>query len=170
MFEGLVKSIFKEVKGIDYSEKVPRMSWEDAMWNYGNDKPEIRIEMKLLNLQKPSSVYPNKKDASELITGAGFGVFDNAETVVAIAIHGCSEYSRKQTDELTEWVKRPQIGMGGLGFIKCNKDGTFKSSMVKFFNEEKLKPIAAACNATAGNLVLMVSRAEEGTRNALMEL
>jgi aspartyl-tRNA synthetase len=115
------------------------------MWNYGNDKPDIRFDWKLLNLKKPSSVYTNKKDSSELINGAGFGVFDNAETVVAIAVPGCSDYSRKQTDELIEWVKRPQIGMGGLAFIKCNKDGTYKSSMDKFFNEEKLKAIAAAC-------------------------
>lgn len=170
MFEGLVKSIFQEVKGIDYSEKVPRMSWEDAMWNYGNDKPDIRFEMKLLNLKKPSSVYINKRDSSDLIAGAGFGVFDNAETVAAIAIPGCSEYSRKQTDELTEWVKRPQIGMGGLGFIKCNKDGSFKSSMDKFFNEEKLKTIAAACNASPGDLVLILAGAEERTRKAISEL
>jgi len=170
MFEGMVKFIFKEVKNIDYSEKVERMTWEDAMWNYGNDKPDIRFEMKLLNLKKPSSVYTTKKDSSELISGSGFGVFDNAETVVAIAVPGCSEYSRKQTDELTEWVKRPQIGMGGLGFIKCNKDRTFKSSMDKFFNEEKLKAIAAACNASAGDLVLILAGPEERTRKAISEL
>jgi aspartyl-tRNA synthetase len=170
MFEGLIKSIFKEVKGIEYSDAVPRMSWEDAMWNYGNDKPDIRFEMKLLNLKKPGSVYTNKNDASELIAGSGFGVFDNAETVVAIAVPGCNEYSRKQTDELTEWVKRPQIGMGGLGFIKCNKDGSFKSSMDKFFSEEKLKAIAAASNAEAGDLVLILAGAEERTRKAISEL
>lgn len=170
MFEGMVKSIFKEVKGIDYTEKVERMTWEDAMWNYGNDKPDIRFGMKLLNLKKPSSVYINKKDSSGLIANSGFGVFDNAETVVAIAVPGCSEYSRKQTDELTEWVKRPQIGMGGLGFIKVNKDGTFKSSMDKFFNEEKLKAIAAACNANAGDLVLILAGPEERTRKAISEL
>src|ERR1043165_7028799 len=79
MFEGLIKYIFKEVKGIEYAEKVQRMTWSEAMWNYGNDKPDIRFQMKLLNLKKPSSVYPNKKDSSELISGAGFGVFDNAE-------------------------------------------------------------------------------------------
>lgn len=170
MFEGMVKSIFKEVKGIDYNEKVPRMSWEDAMWNYGNDKPDIRFGMQLLNLKKPSSVYSNKKDSSELIAGSGFGVFDNAETVVAISVPGCSEYSRKQTDELTEWVKRPQIGMGGLGFIKCNKDGTFKSSMDKFFNEEKLKAIAAACGANESDLILILAGPEERTRKAISEL
>ena len=170
MFEGLVKSIFKDVKGIDYAEKVERMSWEDAMWNYGNDKPDIRFGMKLLNLKKPSSVYTSKKDSSELIAGAGFAVFDNAETVIAIAVPGCSEYSRKQTDELIEWVKRPQISMGGLGFIKCNKDGTFKSSMDKFFNEEKLKAIAATCNASAGDLTLILAGPEERTRKAISEL
>lgn len=170
MFEGMVKSIFKEVKGIDYIEKVERMTWEDAMWNYGNDKPDIRFQMKLLNLKKPSSVYSNKKDSSELITGAGFGVFDKAETVIAFAVPGCSEYSRKQTDELTEWVKRPQIGMGGLAFIKCNKDGSFKSSMDKFFNEEKLKAIALASHASAGDLILILAGPEERTRKAISEL
>src|SRR5687768_7882277 len=126
MFEGLIKSIFKEVKGIDYTETVERMTWEDAMWKYGNDKPDIRFGMELLNLKKPSSVYTNKKDQQQLIDGADFKVFDEAETVIAIAVPGCSEYSRKQTDELTEWVKRPQIGMKGLAFIKC-ADGTYKS-------------------------------------------
>ena len=170
MFEGMVKFIFKEVKGIDYNEQVPRMNWEDAMWNYGNDKPDIRFEMRLLNLKKPSSVYTNKKAASELIAGSGFGVFDNAETVIGFAVPGCSEYSRKQTDELTDWVKRPQIGMAGLAFIKCNKDGTFKSSMDKFFNEEKLKAIATACHASAGDLILILAGAEERTRKAISEL
>lgn len=170
MFEGMVKSIFKEVKGIDYIEKVERMTWEEAMWNYGNDKPDIRFEMKLLNLKKPSSVFVNKKAATDLIEGSGFGVFDNAETVVAFVAPGCSDYSRKQTDELTEWVKRPQIGMGGLGFIKCNPDETFKSSMDKFFNEEKLKAIADACDAKPGDLVLILAGPEERTRKAISEL
>src|SRR6187431_2525193 len=84
MFEGLIKSIFKDVKGIDYSDKVERMSWEDAMWNYGNDKPDIRFDMRLLNLKKPSSVYTAKQDNAALIDGTGFKVFDEAETVLAI--------------------------------------------------------------------------------------
>jgi aspartyl-tRNA synthetase len=176
MFEGMVKFIFKEVKGIDYTEKVERMTWEEAMWTYGNDKPDIRFGMKVANLKFPLHTFPNKKELlqnSPLGVGglnSGFGVFDNAETVAAIAVPGCSEYSRKQTDELTEWVKRPQIGMGGLGFIKYNKDGTFKSSMDKFFNEEKLKAIAAACHASAGDLVLILAGAEERTRKAISEL
>ena len=170
MFEGMVKSIFKDVKGIDYTETVERMTWEDAMWNYGNDKPDIRFDMKVLNLKKPSTVYVDKQDNAALINGVDFKVFDEAETVVAISVPGCSEYSRKQTDELTEWVKRPQIGMKGLVFIKVNADGTYKSSVDKFYSEEKLKAIAEASNAKAGDLVLILAGAEERTRKAISDL
>jgi aspartyl-tRNA synthetase len=170
MFEGLVKRIFNDVKEINYDEKVDRMSWEDAMWNYGNDKPDIRFNMKLFNLKKPASVFVNKSDNASLINGANFQVFDNAETVVAIAVPGCSEYTRKQTDELTEWIKRPQIGMKGLVYIKCNMDGTFKSSVDKFYNEERLKAIADACNAKANDLILILAGPEERTRKAISEL
>src|SRR6186997_789410 len=170
MFEGLVKSIFKEVKNIDYTDKVERMTWEDAMWNFGNDKPDIRFGMKLANFKKPGSVYKDKKDLRDLIGGVDFKVFDEAETVIAIAVPGCSEYSRKQTDELTEWVKRPQIGMKGLVFIKCNADGTYKSSVDKFYTEEKLKAIADAAGAKQGDLVLILAGAEERTRKAASEL
>jgi aspartyl-tRNA synthetase len=170
MFEGMVKSIFKEVKGIDYTETLPRMTWEDAMWTYGNDKPDIRFEMKVLNLKKPSSVYTNKKDNAALINGAGFKVFDEAETVLTISVPGCSEYSRKQTDDLTEWVKRPQIGMKGLVFIKVNEDGTYKSSVDKFYSEEKLKAIADAAESKTGDLILILAGAEEKTRKAISDL
>ena len=180
MFEGMIKSIFKDVKGIDYTETVQRMTWEDAMWNYGNDKPDIRFDMKVLNLKKPSTVYTDKQDNAPLINGADFKVFDEAETVVAIAVPGCSEYSRKQTDELTEWVKRPQIGMKGLVYIKClpaeasaeegNAQITYKSSIDKFYNEEKLKTIAEAANAKAGDLILILAGAEERTRKAISDL
>jgi len=170
MFEGMVKSIFKEVKGIDYTEALPRMTWEDAMWNYGNDKPDIRFGMQVLNLKKPSSVYISKQDKAALINDAGFKVFDEAETVLAIAVPGCSEYSRKQTDELTEWVKRPQIGMKGLVFIKVNTDGTYKSSVDKFYSEEKLKAIADATGAKAGDLVLILAGAEARSRKAISDL
>ena len=170
MFEGMVKYIFKDVKGINYSETLPRITWEDAMWNYGNDKPDIRFEMAILNLKKPSSVYINKDDQSSLIDGTGFKVFDDAETVLAIAVPGCSEYSRKQTDELTEWVKRPQIGMKGLVFIKCNADGTYKSSVDKFYTEERLKAIAEAAHAKSGDLILILAGNEERTRKATSAL
>lgn len=170
MFEGLAKRIFKDVKGIDYTDKVERMSWEEAMWNYGNDKPDIRFSMKLCNLKFPAHTFPAKQSISSLIDGAGFNVFDTAETVVAIAMPGCSEYTRKQTDELTEWVKRPQIGMKGMVFIKVNADGTYKSSVDKFYNEEKLKAIAEAAGAKAGDLILILAGAEERTRKAISEL
>jgi aspartyl-tRNA synthetase len=99
-----------------------------------------------------------------------FPVFKNAETVVAISVPGCSDYSRKQTDELTEWVKRPQIGMGGLAFVKVNKDGTFKSSFDKFFNADQLKSLAGFSKANAGDLILILAGREERTRKAISEL
>lgn len=171
MFEGLIRHIFKAVKNIDYTEKVERMTWEQAMWQYGNDKPDIRFGMQLLNLKSAFILSSGEKaPQGELINGAGFGVFDNAETVLAIAVPGCSEYTRKQTDELTEWVKRPQIGMQGLVFIKYNTDGTLKSSVDKFYNEEKLKAIAAAAGAKPGDLILILAGREERTRKAISEL
>jgi aspartyl-tRNA synthetase len=169
-FEGLIKRIFKDVKNINYTETVQRMTWEEAMWNYGNDKPDIRFDIKICNLKFPQHTFPSKQNQSVLIDGVSFGVFDDAETVVAIAIPGCSEYTRKQTDELTEWVKRPQIGMKGLVFIKCNTDGTFKSSVDKFYNEEKLKAIAAAVDTKPGDLILILAGAEERTRKAISDL
>jgi aspartyl-tRNA synthetase len=201
MFEGLIRRIFKDVKNIDYTDKIKRMTWMDAMWLYGNDKPDIRFDMKLANLKFPAHAFPEKtsppalsqregasestdkpdpskfaeskvlsfgEDLGEVIKA--FPPFDEAETVIAIAIPGCSEYSRKQTDELTEWVKRPQIGMKGLVFIKCNADGSFKSSVDKFYDAEKLKNIASAVNAKAGDLILIVAGDEEKTRKAASDL
>ena len=170
MFENLIRRVFKDVKNIDYTEAIERMTWEDAMWQFGNDKPDIRFGMKIANL-KSAFLKGGKLEATgELINGAGFGVFDNAETVLAIAAPGCSEYTRKQTDELTEWVKRPQIGMQGLVYIKCNLDGTYKSSVDKFYTEDKLKAIADAAGAKAGDLVLILAGKEERTRKATSEL
>ena len=170
MFEGLIKFIFKAVKGIDYIEPVARMTYDDALWMYGNDKPDIRFGMPLLNLKKPGHVLSDKQDGSGLINGAGFGVFDNAETVIALAVPGASEYSRKQIDELTDWVKRPQIGMQGLVNIRCNADGSFKSSVDKFYDNDRLKAIAGAAGANAGDLVLVLAGKEELTRKAASTL
>ncbi len=171
MFEGLVKRIFKDVKNINYTEVVERMTWEDAMWQYGNDKPDIRFEIKIANLKFPQHAFQNKEPLfdSEFFNIPPLGG-GGAETVLAIAIPGCSEYTRKQTDELTEWVKRPQIGMKGLVFIKCNADGSFKSSLDKFYDAEKLKAIAAATNAKAGDLILILAGGEERTRKATSDL
>jgi len=170
MFEGLVKYIFKEVKNIDYSENILKITWDDAMWNYGNDKPDTRFDMKLVNLKFPLHAHPNRKDISHLINKPDFKVFDEAETVIGIVISGGAEYSRKQTDELTDWVKRPQIGMKGLAFIKVNKDGSIKSSFDKFYNETELKNIADAALASPGDIILIVAGKEELTRKAASEL
>jgi aspartyl-tRNA synthetase len=168
-FEGMVKSIFKEVKGIDYNEKLERMSWDDAMRYYGNDKPDIRFGMKLVEL-KSSFAEEDRNVFKKEIEASGFKVFNDTELVGAIAVPGCSEYTRKQTDELTEWVKRPQIGMAGLAYVKYNNDGSLKSSIDKFFDENKLRSLAEKCQAKPGDLILILAGKEERTRKALSEL
>jgi len=175
MFEGMIRFIFKEVKGIDYAGKLERMTWDDAMWHYGIDKPDIRFGMKITNLKTPYTVFEIKdasKKAMPLGKGLGgtFPVFENAETIVAISVANASEYSRKQTDELTEWVKRPQIGMAGLAYIKVNNDGTYKSSFDKFFDVEKLRALTDFCKANPGDLILILAGPEERTRKAMSEL
>ena len=170
-FEGLFKHVFKDVKGVDIDYAFPRMTFDDAMWDYGNDKPDIRFEYKIQNLKAPSRPSPEGKEVSRggYDIPAGFPVFDNAEAVLAIAVP-VVDYTRKQLDELTEWVKRPQIGMTGIVNIKCNADGTYKSSVDKFYNEEQLKGIAAFCGAKAGDLILILAGAETRTRKAMSEL
>lgn len=169
MFEGLIKRIFLDVKGFAYSSEVPRITWEQAMWSYGNDKPDIRFGIKIGNLKFPAHAFPERQVPSTGLT-SGFPVFEEAETVLAIAVPGCSEYTRKQTDEITEWVKRPQIGMKGLAFVKCNADGSFKSSFDKFFDQEKLAALAQATEAKPGDLILILAGAEEKTRKAISDL
>lgn len=156
MFEGMVKYVFKKVRGLDLGD-FPRMSYADCLKYYGNDKPDLRFEMKL-------------QEIKEVVSGKNFKVFDDAEAVIAIVAEGCSEYTRKQTDELTEWVKRPQIGAGGLVFIKCNTDGTFKSSVDKFYSADDLKKIAEYCKAKSGDLILILSGPLAKTRKAMSEL
>ncbi|HWV69758.1 aspartate--tRNA ligase [Chitinophaga sp.] len=156
-FEHMLKHIFREIKGIEFPGAFPRMTFDDAMEYYGNDKPDIRFEMKLVNLNDTAK---NK----------GFKVFDDAELVVAIAAKGCAEYTRKQLDELTDWVKRPQIGMSGLIYVRYNADGTLKSSVDKFFDEEQLKLWAQKCQAQPGDLILVLAGREERTRKAASEL
>jgi aspartyl-tRNA synthetase len=170
MFEELIKRIFKDVKNIDYSDTIERMTWEEAMWQYGNDKPDIRFGMSICTLKKPTTVFYDKADQSALINDAGFVVFDGAESVMAIAVSGGAVFTRKQLDELTEWVKRPQIGMKGLAYIRANEDGSYKSSIDKFYSEERLKAIAEASGAQKGDIVLILAGAEERTRKAMSEL
>lgn len=168
-FENMIKRIFKDVKNLDYEEPIERMSWEDAMWRFGIDKPDTRFDMELTNIK---TLFQNSKSKSypELIAGTDFPVFNQAETVIALVAPECGFYTRKQTDELTEWVKRPQIGMQGLVYIKCNADGSYKSSVDKYFDEEKLQAIAETCGARAGDLILLLAGKEEKTRKAAGEL
>ena len=174
MFEGLIKYVFKQVLGYDYNDVLERMTWEDAMWNYGIDKPDIRFDIKLANLKVPGHSFLERNPTTLWNTdksyNGAFTVFDNAETVLAIAVPGAAEYTRKQIDELTDWVKRPQIGMQGMVYIKCNADGSFKSSVDKFFSSEQLAGIASYTNAKPGDLVLVLAGAEERTRKAISEL
>lgn len=169
MFEGMIRFIFKEVKGIEYNEELVRITWDDAMRYYGNDKPDIRFDMKITELKSGYSEN-DRNNFGEEIKQSGFKVFTDAQLVGAIVISGAAEYSRKQTDELIDWVKRPQIGMAGLAFVKYNADGTIKSSVDKFFDEEKLKKLATITNANPGDLILILAGNEELTRKALSEL
>lgn len=170
MFEGLTKHVFQEVKGITFSDAFPRMTWADAMKRYGNDKPDIRFGMELVELKAPKGAIIESDEVVDLVSGVDFKVMDDAEFVVAIAVPGCGEYTRKQLDELTEWVKRPQIGMTGMMYVKCNTDGTLKSSVDKFYNEERLKQWAEKANAQAGDLILILTGSTERTRKAISEL
>jgi len=155
-FEGLVRHLFKNVKGIDMPS-VPHMTYADAMKFYGSDKPDTRFEMKFVEL-------------NSIAQGKGFQVFDSAELVVGICAKGCAEYTRKQLDELTEFVKKPQIGAKGLVYVQCKADGTFKSSVDKFYPADELKKWAAALNAQPGDLLLVLSGDAAKTRKALNEL
>jgi len=155
-FEGLVRHLFKTVKGIDLPA-VPHMSYADAMKYYGSDKPDTRFEMKFVEL-------------NDLAQGKGFQVFDGAELVVGICARGCAEYTRKQLDELTEFVKRPQIGAKGLVYVQCKADGTFKSSVDKFYSADDLKKWAERFNAQPGDLLLILSGETAKTQKALNEL
>ncbi len=155
-FEGLIRHLFKTVKGIELGA-LPRMSYADAMKYYGCDKPDTRFGMRFCEL-------------NNLTKGKGFKVFDDAELVVGICAEGCSEYTRKQTDELTDFVKRPQIGANGLVYVKYNTDGSLKSSVDKFYSPEDLKTWAEAMGARPGDLLLVLAGEAGKTRKAMNEL
>ena len=143
-FEGMMRTLFKNVLGVDVPNPLPRMSWYDAMDKYGSDKPDVRFGMEIHEL-------------TDVAKGKGFGVLDGAAYIGAIAVPGAAEYTRKQIDELTEWVKRPQVGAKGLIYIRVNADGSFKSSIDKFYAPEDLAKIAAAAEAKPGDLLLVLS-------------
>ena len=156
-FEGLIKHLFRTVRGVEFDYDFPRMSFTEAMERYGSDKPDIRFGMEFVYLD-------------EVAKGKGFAIFDSAETVIAINAEDCVEYTRKQIDELTEWVKRPQIGAKGLVYVRCNADGTFKSSVDKFYTQEDLAQWAEKANAKPGDLLLVLSGDLEKTRKQMNEL
>ncbi len=156
-FEGLAKHLFLKIKGVEFSEPFIRMPFSEAMENYGNDKPDLRFGMKISEL-------------TGMVRGHGFGVFDSAEYVGAICAPGCGDYSRKQTDELTEFVKRPQIGAKGLVYVKYGTDGTLKSSADKFYSPEELKLWAGRMGAGPGDLILLLAGEPRKTLAALSEL
>ena len=157
MFEGLVKHIFKYVKNIDFTDPFPRMTWADAMAKYGSDKPDIRFGMEF-------------KELTDLAKGHNFPVVDDAELVVGIVAPGCAGYSRKQTDELTEFVKRPQVGAKGLMWVKFEPEGKIKSSVGKFYTDDELKAWGERAGAKEGDLLLVMAGDAMKTRKQLCEL
>ncbi len=156
VFEDMMRHLFREVKGVELGE-FPRMPYDEAMELYGSDKPDIRFGMEFVNL-------------NSVTQGKGFKVFDDSEAVLGIVATECADYSRKQLDALTDWVKRPQIGAKGMVYVKCNDDGTFKSSVDKFYSQEDLSEWAVAAKAGPGDLILILSGDLDFTRKALGEL
>lgn len=155
-FEGLTKHLLKELKNLSF-DKFPRMTYAEAMKKYGNDKPDIRFGMEFIEF-------------NEELQNSGFKVFDEAELVVGINVEKCAVYTRKQLDELTDWVKRPQIGASGLVYIRYNEDGSIKSSVDKFYSEEKLKVVIQKANAQPGDLILILSGQAHKVRPQLSAL
>jgi len=155
-FEGLIKHLFKKVLNVELPE-FPHMTYADAMQFYGCDKPDLRFDMKFVEL-------------NDIVKGKGFPVFDAAELVVGINAEQVASYTRKQLDALTDFVKKPQVGATGLVYLRYNEDGTLKSSVDKFYPEEELKKWAAAFNAKPGDLILVLAGAADKTRKALSEL
>ena len=157
MFEGLVKHIFRYVKDIDFKEPFPRMTWADAQRLYGSDKPDTRFGMEFVELK-------------DLTAGSGFSVMDEAEYVGAIVAPGCADYTRKQLDGLTDFVKRPQIGAKGMMWVKFEADGSIKSSVGKFFTDEQIKAWGERAGANPGDLMLILAGQTAKTRKQLCEL
>ncbi len=156
-FEGLVRHLFKSVKGLDITSEFPRLLYEDSLENYGTDKPDIRFDMKI-------------KDITDKVKGKGFMVLDKSEYTGGICAEGCCEYSRKQLDELTGFVQKPQIGAKGLISIKYNTDDTFKSSIEKFYTQDDMRSWAKIFDAKPGDLILILAGEKARTLNALSEL
>ena len=157
MFEGMIQHLFKTVRNVELDAKFPRMTYAEAMEKYGSDKPDIRFGMEFVDL-------------TSVAQGKGFSIFDDSEAVIAINAEQCGVYTRKQLDALVDWVKRPQIGALGMVYVKCNNDGTYKSTVDKFYNQEDLAEWAKAANAKPGDLILVLSGGLEKVRKQMNEL
>ena len=153
-FEGMMRTLFKNVLNVEIAERIPRMSWYDAMDFYGSDKPDIRFDMKI-------------HEITDLVKGCGFSVFDGVDYIGAINVEGTANYTRKQIDEITEWVKRPQVGAKGLVYIKINEDGSIKSSIDKFYTPEQLQAVADRLGAKKGDMMFVLCGAKRKTQNML---
>ena len=150
MFEGMIKHIFKYARGVEFTDSFPRLTWHECMKRFGSDKPDMRFGMEFVELKNV------KEGGDDLVSGHSFPVFDGANFVVAICANGCASWTRKQLDQMTEFVKRPQVGAKGLVYIQMKEDGTIKSSVDKFYNEASLRKIADKANAKAGDLILIL--------------
>ncbi|GAB5524393.1 MAG: aspartate--tRNA ligase [Roseivirga sp.] len=156
-FEGMTKHLFEKIRGVSFEGDFPKMDYAEAMKRYGSDKPDIRFGMEFVEL-------------NEVAQHKGFNVFDQAELVLGICAKGCAEYTRKQLDALTNFVKRPQVGAKGMVYVKCNADGSFKSSVDKFYSQEDLKAWAEKAGAETGDLILVLSGTTPATRKQMNEL
>jgi len=170
LFEGLAHHLFKQVLNVGFSEPFPRMPWEQAMSEYGSDKPDLRFSMVIKALKSPVTSHQLPVTSHQSLVPSGFTVFDEAEYIGGIVASGCANYSRKQLDELTEFVKKPQIGAKGLIYVKYNDDGTIKSSVDKFFDATALQGWAEVTGAKTGDLLLILAGKKDKTLKALGEL
>lgn len=150
MFEGMIKHIFKYARGVEFTDSFPRLTWHECMKRFGSDKPDMRFGMEFVELKN------TKEGGDDLVSGHSFPVFDGANFVVAICANGCASWTRKQLDQMTEFVKRPQVGAKGLVYIQMKEDGTIKSSVDKFYDEASLRKIADKAHAKAGDLILIL--------------
>lgn len=169
-FEGLIKHLLKKIHNLEFNDAFPRMSWSEAMRRFGNDKPDIRFDMELVHIKSPKGAIDIEDEAIDLTHQVDFQVIQQAEAVIGICVPRLAQMTRKEIDEWTNWVKRPQIGMTGLMYVKYNEDGSIKSSVDKFYNEDQLKTWLTAAQAQPGDILLILAGENNRTIKAASEL